>query len=139
MELSINHLTFSVSNLQLAVNFYQNVFNAKLLVLGDKLAYFDLNGIWLALNLEQDIPRNEIYQSYTHISFSITEQEYPIMLKKLQDLRINIIESRVRHDNEGKSIYFRDPDGHLFELHTKTKEDRINFYKQHRLELRFFE
>ena len=139
MKLSINHLTFSVSNLQVSVDFYQNVFNAKLLVKGDKLAYFDLDGIWLALNLEQDIPRNEINQSYTHISFTITEQEYPIMVNKLQALKIHIIESRARHAKEGNSIYFRDPDGHLFEFHTKTKEDRINFYKQQRPELSFFE
>ena len=139
MKLTINHLTFSVSNLQQSIEFYKNVFDAKLLVKGEKLAYFDLNGIWLALNVEKDIPRNEIYQSYTHMSFSITENEYPIMLKKLQDLNINVIESRPRHADEGNSIYFRDPDGHYFEFHTKTRADRIEHYKKERPHLSFFE
>lgn len=45
----INHLLFSVSHLDTSIDFYQNVFGAKLLVKGRTTAYFDLNGIWLAL------------------------------------------------------------------------------------------
>ncbi len=134
----INHITFSVSNLEKSIEFYKNVFDAKLLVKGEKLAYFDLQGIWLALNVESDIERNEIYQSYTHMSFSIDEEDYEFMVEKLNKLNVNIREGRPRHKEEGKSIYFRDSDGHLFEFHTKTREDRIKFYKDNRDELEFF-
>ncbi|MBD1383107.1 VOC family protein [Bacillus sp. IB182487] len=56
----LNHFLFSVSNLENSIEFYQNVFDAKLLAKGKITAYFDLNGMWLALNEEKDIPRNEI-------------------------------------------------------------------------------
>lgn len=134
----INHITFSVSNLEKSIEFYKNVFDAKLLVKGERLAYFDLQGIWLALNVESDIERNEIYQSYTHMSFSIDEEDYEFVVEKLNKLNVNIREGRPRYKEEGKSIYFRDPDGHLFEFHTKTREDRIKFYKDNREELEFF-
>lgn len=139
MELKgINHITFSVSDLEKSVEFYKNIFGAKLLVKGEKLAYFDLNGLWLALNIEKDIERNEIYKSYTHISFSIDEKEYDSTLEKLRNLDVDVQEGRPRFEEEGKSIYFRDFDGHLFEFHTKSREDRIEFYKKNRKYLEFY-
>jgi metallothiol transferase len=135
----INHITFSVSDLEKSIEFYQNVFGAKILVRGEKLAYFDLNGLWIALNEENNIPRKEIYKSYTHIGFSIDEKDYKKLQNKLKELNVNIIEGRKRKKEEGKSIYFRDPDGHLFELHTKDRTDRINFYKNNRNDLEYFD
>lgn len=87
----VNHFLFSVSDLESSIEFYQNVFDAKLLVKGRNTAYFDLNGMWLALNVEKDIPRNEISQSYTHIAFSIEEADFMNMYKKLMKLNVNIL------------------------------------------------
>lgn len=133
----INHITFSVSDIDKATEFYEKVFGAKLLVKGEKLSYFDLDGLWIALNVEKDIPRNDIYKSYTHISFTINESDYDDIHKKLIKLGVDIIESRPRHNDEGKSIYFRDLDGHLFEFHTKNRDDRIEHYKKTRKYLNF--
>ncbi|TQR20647.1 FosM family fosfomycin resistance protein [Psychrobacillus vulpis] len=134
----LNHLLFSVSNLNNSIQFYQTVFDAKLLVKGKSTAYFDLNGIWLALNLEDNIPRNEINQSYTHIAFTIDEEDFDSIYEKLKYLNVNILTGRSRDEKDKKSIYFTDPDGHKFEFHTGTLQARMDYYIQEKKHMEFF-
>ena len=135
----VNHFLFSVSDLDKSIKFYQDVFDAKLLVKGRSTAYFDLNGMWLALNLEQDIPRREISQSYTHIAFTIEDAELYNAYDKLKKLGVNILTGRPRDERDKKSIYFTDPDGHKFEFHTGTLQDRLAYYKQDKPHMKFYD
>lgn len=135
----LNHFLFSVTDLENSINFYRKVFEAKLLVKGRETAYFDLNGMWLALNVEKDIPRNEIHHSHTHIAFSIEEAEFDKIYDRLKELNVNIVSSRPRDKRDKKSIYFTDPDGHKFEFHTGTLKDRVDYYKQEKTHMEFFD
>ncbi|MBO1209270.1 FosB/FosD family fosfomycin resistance bacillithiol transferase [Mammaliicoccus sciuri] len=135
---SINHICYSVSNLNESIYFYKDILCGDLLLIGETTAYFDIGGLWVALNEEKDIPRNEIQYSYTHTAFTIDESEYNSWYRWLNKNNVNILEGRTRDVRDKKSIYFIDPDGHKLELHTGTLENRMNYYKDTKPHMVFY-
>lgn len=135
---SINHLCFSVSDLERSIAFYQHVFEAKLKVKGRNRAYFDLDGLWISLS-QEDIDRSSGVRTYTHIAFSISEEEYESEVRRLEELEVELFTGRPRDDRDKKSIYFLDPDGHMFELHTGTLQDRLAYCKSDMSHMEFYD
>lgn len=135
---SVNHVTYSVSDLPRSIRFYKDVLKAEILVEGKKTAYFNIGGLWLALNEEKNIPREEIKYSYTHMAFSISDGDFDEWYQWLEDNEANILEGRKRDIRDKQSVYFTDPDGHKLELHTGTLEDRLNYYKQSKPDMDFY-
>lgn len=134
----INHITYSVSNITKSIEFYRDVLKAEILVEGKMSAYFNLAGIWLALNEEKNIPRKEIVYSYTHMAFTISEDDFDSWYSWLKENNVNILKGRDRDIRDKKSIYFTDLDGHKLELHTGSLEDRLNYYKEDKPNMKFY-
>ena len=137
--MGLNHLTFSVSDLDRSISFYRDALGARLLVKGNTTAYFSLAGLWIALNVEKNISRNEILSSYTHLAWTIADCDFGAWQERLTSRNVNILPGRVRDERDKGSIYFTDPDGHKFELHTGSLQDRLAYYKAEKPHMIFFD
>jgi len=135
----LNHITFAVENIERSIEFYKTVLNAKLLAKGIGLAYFDVAGIWIALNAEKSIPGIERERTYTHVSFSMSEEDQVKFMEHLEVKDIKYERGRSRNPREGQSVYVRDYDGHLLEFHNKTRKDRLDYYKEERSDIDIME
>ncbi|WP_123040129.1 metallothiol transferase FosB [Cohnella candidum] len=133
----LNHFCFSVADLDRSIAFYREAFGAKLLVKGRKLAYFDLNGLWIALN-QEDIDRSRTNGSYTHIAFTVSEEDFDSLRDRLEKAGAENLPGRARDERDKRSVYFRDPDGHLFEFHTGSLQDRLDYYRAEKDHMEFY-
>ena len=125
----LSHLTLSVADLDRSIRFYVDALAATVLFHDARIAHLELFGVWTALNVEPAIPRGEIWQSYTHVAFSVSEAQLDALAARMQAHGIVEQPGRQREVGEARSIYVRDPDGHLLELHTGSREQRLAFMR----------
>lgn len=135
----LNHVTFAVHDIQTSIDFYTKLFGQDPVAVGENLAYFNISGVWFALNPERDITGENRQRTYTHIAFSMDEDNQLKFSERLKDLGIAYESGRTRHENEGTSLYVRDLDGHLIEFHSRDLNARLKHYKENRPDIRIKE
>ena len=117
-----------VGDLEAAIAFYQRLFGFEVMARDDRLCAFNVAGRDVLLLFKRGastrpmpVPGGVIPphdgQGRLHTAFSIAAADLRGWEKRLADLDIEI-ESSVDWPGGGKSLYFRDLDGHLLEFAT---------------------
>ncbi|WP_436860217.1 VOC family protein [Staphylococcus caeli] len=118
---SINHVTYSVSDIKTSIAFYKDILKAEILVEGSKQnSVFHIRWSVVRFKRRKNIPRNEIQYSYIHMAFTIDESEFDDWYQWLKDNDVYILEESNRDVRDKQSTYFTDSDGYELELHTGT-------------------
>jgi predicted lactoylglutathione lyase len=124
MKPQLNIITLAVSDFGKAVNFYEKGLGwEKSKASQDDIAFFKLNGIVLALyprhELAKDItisPEGKGFSGITLAYNTSSEKEVDEVIAKVKSLGAEIIKPPQKVFWGGYSSYFKDLDGHIFEV-----------------------
>ena len=84
-------------------------------------AYLVAGDVWLALVLDSGT-RPAALPEYTHIAFSVTSDEFPVVSQRIRNSGARIWK---QNESEGASLYFEDPNGHKLEVHVGNLKSRL--------------
>lgn len=117
-----------VKDLSRAIEFYQRLFQFEILFVDARACGMSVAGKQVLLLFKQGaslkphqaagglIPPHD-GAGQLHMAFSISTAEFEAWEKRLAENQI-AIESKVKWEKGGQSLYFRDPDQHVIELAT---------------------
>ena len=117
-----------VEDVPRAVEFYKDLFGFPLLVSDNRMAAPDVEGSQVLLLFKRGassvpvttkggvLPGHDGHGT-SHLAFAISADDL-VQWERWLDHHQVTVESEVRWEEGGRSIYFRDPDGHLLELVT---------------------
>jgi len=117
-----------VADLEVAERFYRDLLGARLLVADDRLRalaiapgavllLFRTGGSLSPIHSEGGMIPSHDGRGILHVAFRIAPGDLDAWEGRLGEQGIEV-ESRVRWERGGTSLYFRDPDGHSVELAT---------------------
>ncbi len=131
----VNHITFSVRDLEKSFDFYTQVLGFKPVAKWPKGAYLLAGDAWIALILDQRV-RETSLPEYSHIGFTVSQEDFEAMSDRIKHSGAEIWQD---NRSEGASLYFVDPNGHKLEIHASDLETRIRTAKEKPwAELEFF-
>ncbi|WP_199437827.1 fosfomycin resistance glutathione transferase [Vibrio owensii] len=122
MLTGLNHITIAVSDLGRSLDFYINALGFKGHVKWKQGAYLSLGDLWFCLSVDKPDEKSD----YSHIAFSISQQDFTDFSYKL--IQLNIAQWK-ENKSEGDSLYLLDPDGHKLEIHSGDLYSRLESIK----------
>lgn len=111
-----------VEDLERAAQFYQSLFGFPVIASGDRLIALSVEGRQVLLLFKKGASAKLPVSAHdghgqSHLAFAIAASEIGAWEAWLRERNISIEEDRT-WDRGGRSLYFRDPDGHLLEVVT---------------------
>lgn len=123
MESRISMVTLAVGDLDRAVRFYSEGLGLRLKSKDERIAFFDLNGTWLALYpwdvLAEDAevsPEGSGFRGVTLAHNVESADEVDVVLEQAVRAGARLVKPGQKVFWGGYSGYFADPDGHLWEV-----------------------
>jgi catechol 2,3-dioxygenase-like lactoylglutathione lyase family enzyme len=121
----INHITLSVKDVDQSFEFYTQILGFKPVAKWPKGAYLLAGDMWFCLFLDDNTRKSKLPE-YTHIAFTISEQNFKIMSERIKKSGAKIWQE---NRTESDSLYFVDPNGHKLEIHASSLKARIKWAK----------
>lgn len=111
-----------VENVDHSVRFYKTLLDLDVIDSDERLCALGIGGKQLLLICQKtasaDLPRGSHYaDGRQHVAFAVPAAELAAWKARLDEQGVSIEEDR-HWARGGRSLYFRDPDGHLLELAT---------------------
>ena len=128
----LNHVTVAVKDLERSFSFYRDVMGFKPLCRWATGAYLLAGDMWFSLNVDAKCAPTP---DYTHVAFDVSDKHFEEIQKRIVASGALIFQSNF---SPGHSLYFLDPDGHKFELHVGTWQDRLAIMKKDKKDTEFF-
>jgi catechol 2,3-dioxygenase-like lactoylglutathione lyase family enzyme len=114
----INHLTWSVADIEETFSFYVDVLGLTPVMKSEWSAYFLAGDVWIAVVKGEHRKDSR----YDHVAFRVDEADYRALVASLE--RHGVSQWKV-NESEGASFYFLDPSGNRFEVHSSDLEARV--------------
>ncbi len=122
----INHVTYSVRDLDETYDFYVTTLGFKPVARYGQALYLELNGLWFCFFWQPGRKKIDSFD-YTHIAFGVEESKFSDVKQKLEKAGVEIWQDNI---SEGMSFYFLDPNGHKLEMHVGDLKSRIEYLKK---------
>ncbi len=115
-----------VKDVSRAADFYHHLFGFPVLLSKERIAALDVEGKQILLLFKHGASREPVNmpggllpghdgEGTTHFAFAIKDNDIEPWERWLEEQAVEI-ESKVQWEEGGRSLYFRDLDGHLLEL-----------------------
>ena len=116
-------ITLGVKDLAISVRFYKEGLGFPQMESPPEVAFFTLNGTWLGLYNRESLAKDATvksdgngFNSFTLSHNVETEEEVDTIIKKAIQAGASIVKEPQKASWGGYSGYFKDPDGHLWEV-----------------------